>query len=151
MCVIKPTSLGTGVICAVCDPDCECVVCLPYDQQERNNPESTIIAVCNDCVYFNAYGRLDDQTMDANPKAGVEHADRIAAIWPTGTEFTSGCGRDCPDHGIAAHDGDEESYEDSQDNGPEGWFSWSPCEECDSPLGGTREHATAWVPVTQNA
>lgn len=114
------------------------------------NQEPSIISICNDCIYFNAYGRLDDQTMDANPKAGAEHADRIAAIWPAGTEFTSGCGRDCEEHGIAAYDGNEDAYEWRDDDGPEGWFSWSECEECGSPLGGTREHATAWVPVIQD-
>lgn len=39
MCVIKPTSLGGSVVCAVCDDDCECVVCLPYDQQEESASE----------------------------------------------------------------------------------------------------------------
>ena len=117
------------------------------------NQEPTIISICTDCVYFNSYGRLDDQTMDANPGASAEHETRIDSRWPEGTEFTSGCGRDCLDHGIAAYDGDVEAYGEAYYGGDtnELWFSWSPCDECHSPLGGHREHATAWVPVTGNA
>jgi hypothetical protein len=32
-CAIRRTSLGGGVICAKCGPDCECTVCLPQDEQ----------------------------------------------------------------------------------------------------------------------
>ncbi len=134
------------------------------------NSEPVTIIVCVDCVYFNEYGRLDDTTMAAwraeplrdeyhdavmeatimgtakHHDAATEHAAKIAAIWSAGTEFTSGCGLDCEDHGLAAFGGDEDAREAAQDNGPDTWFSWSACEQCDSPLGGTREHATAWIP-----
>lgn len=107
-----------------------------------------IITICNDCAYFNEYGRLDDMTMDENPQAGIQHAARIAAIWPAGTKFASGCGRDCEEHGIAAYDGDERAYETALgERDTDTWFSWSECEECGSTPGGTREHATAWMPA----
>jgi len=105
----------------------------------------TIISVCIDCSYFNEYSKLDDQTMDANPNAGTEHAAKIDAIWPEGTEFTSGCGSDCPEHGIEAYDGSEAAYEAALDErDTDTWFSWSACDECGSTLGGTREHATVF-------
>jgi hypothetical protein len=110
--------------------------------------EQRTISVCADCAYFNAYGTLDDWTMADNPNAAVEHAAKIDGIWPDGTEFTSGCGRECPEHGIEAHGGDEEAYEEAyEEDGTDEWFSWSPCDECGSVLGGAREHATAWIPV----
>lgn len=112
--------------------------------------ESQVISVCADCVYFNAYGRLDDTTMDVNPNAAEQHRVHIAAqSWPYGTEFTSGCGRDCPDtdpngtggcNDYQFIDGELEPDDNAE---PEPWFSWSACEQCGSPLGGDREHATA--------
>lgn len=95
--------------------------------------EPTVISVCVDCVYFIAYGRLDDQTMDANPDAGREHAAKMAAQWGD-AEITPGCGSDCPERGPVESRGDTDT-----------WFSSSACEGCGSRLGGDREHATAWV------
>jgi len=108
--------------------------------------EPATIAVCADCVYFNAYGRLDDTTMALDPDAAVKHSAAISrAGWPWGTEFTPGCGQDCPDHGIPAYDSKEE-WEASQELAePEPWFSWSACDQCGSTLCGDREHATAWT------
>lgn len=130
--------------------------------------ESAIISICIDCAYFNAYDRLDDQTMEADPKAAEKHRAKIAAAgWRYGTEFTPGCGRDCEEHGFTAvtadfphiddwrnanpgateedyNDALEAEYEESQGETDE-WFSWSSCDECGSTLGGTREHATAWT------
>lgn len=129
--------------------------------------EPTVIAICIDCVYFNAYGRLDDQSMAADKHAADRHRAKIATMkWPWGTEFTPGCGRDCDEHGIAALDfpdledwqeengGTPEDYEEAredawrdkwEDGDPEPWFSSSPCGQCGSHLGGDREHATAWT------
>lgn len=110
--------------------------------------DASVISVCTDCVYFNAYGRLDDETMSRDSLAADRHKAKIAAApagWSWGTQFTPGCGRDCEEHGLAAHGGDEEAYEADAEAGPETWFSWSPCEQCGYPLGGTREHATAFT------
>lgn len=108
--------------------------------------DSTTLSVCVDCVYFNAYGRLDDTTMANDPNAAEKHKAKIAAAgWPYGTDFTPGCGRECPDHGIPAYDSEQE-WEDAQESDePEPWFSWSSCDQCGSTLGGDREHATAWT------
>jgi hypothetical protein len=113
----------------------------------------TVIDVCIDCVYFNAYDRLDDTTMTADPQAAEKHRARIAASgWSYGTEFTSGCGSNCPDIDSDGTGGccnyqdwsgtGELEPDDNADPGP--WFSWNPCEQCGSTLGGDREHATAW-------
>jgi hypothetical protein len=102
------------------------------------------ISVCADCVHFNAFGRLDDEAVRQYPHATELHKAMIAAKWPWGTGFTAGCGRDCPEHGVAAYE-TEEAYEESKDGDvPEPWFSWSACEQCGSELGGNRKHATAW-------
>jgi hypothetical protein len=93
--------------------------------------EPHTISVCVDCVYFNEYRCLDDTTMRINPDAAVQHAAHIAIKWAFGTTFTSGCAN--------------ESCEDCRSENPEPWFSWAECEECGSPLGGDREHATAWT------
>lgn len=107
------------------------------------NMEPCTIDVCTDCVYFLEYGRLDDRTMDENPGADVLHAAKIEAIWGRATEFTSGCGSDCKDHG---------PVEDrNEDYGPDTWFSSSRCEMCGSGLGGERQHATAWVTAQSGA
>ena len=99
--------------------------------------EPNTISICVDCVYFLAYGRLDDTTMEENPNAGTEHAAKIHLRWGE-FEITPGCGSTCEEHG---------SVDDRDDDEPEPWFSWSPCEGCGSSLGGYREHATAWVPT----
>jgi hypothetical protein len=109
--------------------------------------EPTIVSICVDCVYFNAYGRLDDTTMANDRNAAEKHKQNIAANgWKWGTEFTPGCGKECPEHGIAAYDSaeayEQAQLEDSAESEP--WFSWSACEQCGSTLGGDREHATAW-------
>ena len=92
------------------------------------NTEPVILSACTDCVYFNEYGQLDDMTVMDNPGATREHIARIAEMaWPHGTEFVNGGGRE---------------YE-----GEEPWFSWTPCEQCGSHLGGDREYVTAFVPV----
>lgn len=134
--------------------------------------ESTIISICVDCAYFNAYGRLDDQTMTNDPNAAYKHRARIAAEnWPWGTEFTPECGRECPVHGFLAvnadfphvedwlnsHPGEtetdynaamEDNYTTARDGDTDTWFSWSSCDQCGSPLGGDREHATAWTYIS---
>lgn len=115
--------------------------------------DSTVISVCVDCVYFNAYGRLDDMTMGRDRQATDKHRAMIAeAGWPWGTEFTSGCGQGCPDResdgtgGCSGYFIDPDGDLQPDDNAePEPWFSWSACDQCGSPLGGDREHATAWT------
>jgi hypothetical protein len=112
--------------------------------------ESSVISICMDCVYFNEFGRLDDQTLINDRHATDKHRSNIAMErWPWGTEFTSGCGRECPEHGIDAYGGDEEAYETARDGDTDVWFSSSGCDQCGSPLGGDREHATAfYYPAT---
>lgn len=107
----------------------------------------TVISICADCVYFNAYGRLDDTTMTADPDAADKHRAKIAAAgWPWGAEFTPGCGRECEEHGMTAVPEDWDDDGDClREEDPEPWFSWSSCDECGSTLGGDREHATAWT------
>jgi hypothetical protein len=105
-----------------------------------------VISVCSDCVYFNEYGRLDDEAMARSPHAAELHRARIAATdCPWGTVFTPGCGRDCHAHGTAAYE-TEAAYEAARDAGdPEPWFSEYPCEQCGNLAAGNREHATAWT------
>ena len=38
--------------------------------------------------------------------------------------------------------------DENDDDDDEPWFSWSQCDGCHSNLGGDREYATAWIPLT---
>lgn len=82
---------------------------------------ATTIEVCVDCLHLLANGECPDDT-DTEL-----HALKMAAVWGD-AEITLGA-----------------LDEDDDGDGPEPFFSWSPCDGCHSQLGGDRELATAWT------
>lgn len=114
----------------------------------------TTISVCETCGYYIEYGFVGDASKTspltlAERIATTEHAWRIAEIWQEGTQFTSGCGQDCEDHGVLAYGMGRPSWEDwLSERELEPWFSTSSCEMCGDWLAGHREHATAYEPAT---
>lgn len=98
------------------------------------------LSICGDCLMLIASGleRVDSSWCDRHCDGSCETArdNYLAAVelnWPDndGWHLTTGS-RDCE----WCSGPDEEDCE--------GWFSMSSCDICNSRLGGTRYHATAW-------
>ncbi len=71
------------------------------------------MSVCVDCLMIDANG-----PSEVDPEAVERFSRAMASAVADGWDYANACGEDC-----------------------EGWFSWSPCGFCGSPLGGDRHPA----------
>jgi hypothetical protein len=104
--------------------------------------DKATIEVCEDCVMVIEYG-CEDRGISGQDLPAT--AEALAQAWPD-CVLVNGCGRDCPDHGIAAYESEEQYEEAKEYRDTPTWLSHSECDGCGYPYGGTREHATVYIP-----
>lgn len=101
--------------------------------------EHAELSVCIDCALLVANGETDPNlTEEETADFLVRFEDANA-----GCQVTLGS-IECEHCGRAAREEDPDGTETC-----EPWFSWSSCDGCNSPLGGDRHHAVAWVPKNE--
>lgn len=122
-----------------------------WDQAcDAPNANVSTIAICGDCVAYLANGAPTRYCFDCRLAygGGVVTVDSPIACPQCGNdEYTSDYASRLADADVTLGATDCAYCADGEETLPpcEPWFSWRPCELCDSPDGGDREHATLWV------